>query len=268
MTIRALPWVGGKHPHGVHGKVSRSVARMLPSLPGYAEPCAGMLGVLLHRPRARLEIANDADFLVVNWWRCGREDPDRMISLTDFTPHAREEVRRANEMLVDYRAQPEPPPEPDFDLAWAFQTSLLYGFGETAGGVVGFRLFLEPRAGNRQVPDFLALADRLRGVQLETKDCADILAQLADRDDYAIYFDPPYEGTAAPYGAALVDRGRIADLLRKQRGPVAISGYGEEWDGLGWRRREYGNHHVNPQGKVGGRVEVVWTNFDPPAGLF
>ena len=265
--IRTLPYTGGKSPIGIHGRVSRSIAQLLPNLPGYCEPCGGMLGVLLHRPKARLEIANDANGLVVNWWRCGREDPDRMLRLTKFTPHSREEVEAANALIEDNRGR-TPHPLLDFRLAWAFQTTLLYGFGETVGGVAGFRLFVEPRAGGRKYPDFHALADRLRGVQLETKDCGVILEQLAGRDDYAIYFDPPYSGTVSPYGADLGDREEIADLLQRQRGAVAISGYGEEWDSLGWARREFKNHHVNPQGKVGERVEVVWTNFDPPAGLF
>ena len=56
-----------------------------------------------------------------------------------------------------------------------------------------------------------------------------------------VYVDPPYDNTIGTEGAYRhgVDRDALLDVLRVQRGRVAISGYGDEWDALGWERHEY-----------------------------
>lgn len=80
------------------------------------------------------------------------------------------------------------------------------------------------------------------------------------------YVDPPYANTVGTAGAYAhdVDRGALGEVLRVQRGRVAISGYGDEWDHLGWERHErrtntsLGDLHANTP-----RVEALWTNFRP-----
>ena len=56
------------------------------------------------------------------------------------------------------------------------------------------------------------------------------------------------------------------ERLRSVRGRVALSGYGTEWDGLGWRRHEFVTF-LSTAGQAGERrkerVEVLWTNYQP-----
>ena len=57
-----------------------------------------------------------------------------------------------------------------------------------------------------------------------------------------IYADPPYPTAAAAHlYARTVDFDRLAETLLAQQGKVAVSGYGDEWDSLGWERHE---HHT------------------------
>lgn len=60
-------------------------------------------------------------------------------------------------------------------------------------------------------------------------------------------------------------------VLRECVGRVAISGYGEEWDGLGWHRQEKRTMRGIYRGtEIGStyspRTEVLWTNYDVGAG--
>ena len=59
-----------------------------------------------------------------------------------------------------------------------------------------------------------------------------------------------------------MDRDALFAVLAGARARVAISGYGDEWDGLGWRKetREAQPH----RNKAGGRrVEALWMNYAP-----
>ena len=81
---------------------------------------------------------------------------------------------------------------------------------------------------------FKPLRDRMRHVRLINRDVCDVLEKTADVPDYVIYCDPPYQNVdTSPYRRSPFDRGRFVQLLKAQRGAVAVSGYGNEWDCLG-----------------------------------
>ncbi len=76
-------------------------------------------------------------------------------------------------------------------------------------------------------------------MQLECRDACDLLDRVKDYDYTVIYADPPYPtANTSAYSVRGVDWERLADLLMAQRGAVGVSGYGDEWDMLGWRRVE------------------------------
>ena len=117
-----------------------------------------------------------------------------------------------------------------------------------------------------------ALEQRLRYVQLECRDACDLLDRVKDCDYTVIYADPPYPtAVTSPYKQQYFDRARCAELLMAQRGAVGISGYGDEWDRLGWRRvtRPALRRQINGGGEA--RMEVLWLNDKAAAtrpGLF
>ena len=81
MTLAPFPWFGGK---------SRAApiawAAMGADVPGYIEPFAGSLAVLLGRPSLGHgpETVNDADGLLSNFWRAVRADPDAVAAAADW----------------------------------------------------------------------------------------------------------------------------------------------------------------------------------------
>lgn len=147
------------------------------------------------------------------------------------------------------------------------EQSMMHGGGSEAarGWRTGFRT--TSRA-STPLP-FRQLADRLRDVQIERRDALEVLERVASVERAVIYADPPYSGAdTEPYGAD-VDREKLGEILRIQKGRAAISGYGDEWDRLGWRREEF-----EWSAKPGGagmargavpRTEVLWCNYEPEA---
>lgn len=95
MRPRGLNYYGGKQ------KTAPWIASLLPTRQAYLEPFAGMLSVLLARPKADVEIANDLDCNLWNWWRCVRERGGEMARRLDWTPIGRREFEEARRLLFE-----------------------------------------------------------------------------------------------------------------------------------------------------------------------
>ena len=88
-----------------------------------------------------------------------------------------------------------------------------------------------------------------------------MLERTADGDYAVIYCDPPYpSANTTPYAWGNLDFDRLADLLRLQKGDVAVSGYPGEWDCLGWESDGKLHGRSQIKGKVAARTEVLWRN--------
>ena len=78
-----FPYAGGK------SRVAASIWRALGQPRTYIEPFAGSLAVLLGRPNpSGIEIVNDAEGLVANFWRAVKLDPDAVAEAADWPKFA------------------------------------------------------------------------------------------------------------------------------------------------------------------------------------
>ena len=263
MTLHALQYHGGKSVW-TYG-VGRWIASLLPTdrKVTYAEPYAGMLGVLLNRRKCASEIVNDLNGRVVNWWLAIRDEPDEYKRLLLLTPYSETLYTEALETLDEGTS---------VQRAIKFQLVLMasqsHGDGDQHGGFsVRYKPGSSTLAGNmhRLVHRLDALADRLRDVQLLCRPAVQVLERLEQVSEAVIYCDPPYPDTATnAYAVVQHDHEATFKSLQRQQGKVAISGYGDQWDHLGWHRS---THDVQVFGTSGSsakpRTEVLWTNYKP-----
>lgn len=257
---RALPYYGGKRGNGK----AEWIAGLLPwdKVSCYVEPFAGMAGVLLARPPVKVEMLNDLNGRVVNWWRAVRDTPDEFGWLVSNTPRSRDEFQWALTAVDD-------PDLPPLRRALAFHIQICQSIntGDNVHSPRDWRRRFDPfvyKMSDVDAADIYRLADRLRGVQLENTDALNLLERIAG-DRAVIYCDPPYHSAnTTPYKEGGLDVERMAELLAAQNGAVAISGYGDEWDMLGWERHErrYSRYQINPNGgsEPEPRTEVLWVN--------
>ena len=239
--LSALPYFGGKASTARQGS-GPWIASLLPQRYDvlYAEPFAGMLGVLLQRPRSAVEIVNDADLNVINWWRVVRDQPEAFGRALRYTPRSRDEYERC------YQALRDDVPMTELKRALAYHTVLnqtyVHGSGvlhPSKGGQATWRRKYSPEGGNPShwtEEQVRPLADRLAKVQLERGEAIEILERIADIEDAVVYVDPPYRDANKTAYLYDVDREALAEALAAQKGAVAISGYTDEWDVLGWHR--------------------------------
>ena len=256
MATKPLPYYGGKH------KLAPWISSLLPARNAYCEPFAGMLSVLLSRRPSTVEAANDLDGDIVNWWRMVRDRPDDLAEKVVFTPWSLEEFKLAKKLLLGKKGTP-------LRRAWATHVMLEQGFGGTNQGSWGRRRTISSTKMVGWGRDrFVALAERLKRVQLDRISAVDFLERWADVEDVALYCDPPYHtANTDGYGTVEVDVEDLTKALLAQKGSCAVSGFGDEWDHLGWRKetmKHATKFHSRPNGErmEMERTEAVWLNFD------
>lgn len=235
-----------------------------PAHAAYLEPCAGAASVLFHKRPCKLETLNDADGRVVNFFLALRDRPDELIDRLSLTPWAEDEYRLAlstsDDPLEDARRF--------FLLCWA---SVRGGPNPGPGDFRWQKKLTRRSAAPQDVATFghlRAAAERLRRVQILNRDALAIIESVSradERGETLIYFDPPYlhatRANRRGYRHEPDEAWHIAsaELLRRARGPVVVSGYpsalyAELYEAHGWTRHERG--FVTNSG--GRRVEAVW----------
>ena len=250
---RPLPWYGGK----------QSKAEWLYSLIPwrkdslYCEPFGGMAGLLCYRAPVKCEIFNDLDGRIVNWWRVVRDQPEELGRLIEGMPHSETEYRKACKTVIDESAT-------GLERALAFY--VVANQGAVRGGAgTGWKMeWVNGDISHWRSGRVAILAERLRDVQLFCRSAEKILARTSGLDHAVIYADPPYmTADTSVYAVCEVNVPALSDLLLAQRGQVAISGYDDEWQHLGWQRHELETvFSGSPTFSSEPRTEVLWTNYD------
>jgi DNA adenine methylase len=266
MTPRrpAFRWHGGKW------LLAPWIISHMPAHKVYVEPFGGAASVLLRKPRSCAEIYNDLDQAVVTLFRVLRSpDAERLISALNLTPFARAEFELAYE-----------PTDDPVEHARRLVARSFMGFGSahTNGSRTSFRASSTRNGGTpstewQNVPENLRMvADRFRGVTIENRPAANVMAQH-DAPATLHFLDPPYMpetrskkmhrrgGLYHAYAHEMseTDHAQLLAHARDLRGMVMLCGYPHPLydDALaGWKRIE------RPALADGARprTEVLWLN--------
>lgn len=192
----------------------------------YCEPYGGAMSVLLQKPLADLEVYNDLDDLVVNFFRVLRKRPDDLIRALVLTPYAREEQRQAFEPCND-----------ELEQARRFYVASWQSFGGSTRQSTGWRYQLGKNNRSSSVLDDWNHIDhlqdiiwRLKQVQIEHDEATSVIARF-DSPDTLFYVDPPYPlGTrsrGACYRHEMSDEQHqeLSQVLHRAKGMIVLSGY-------------------------------------------
>jgi DNA adenine methylase len=259
--------------HGAKFRVAGWIIGFMPEHRAFVEVFGGAAGVLLRKPKARVEVYNDLDGQVVNFWRVLR-DPEKcqqLARLVDFTPFSRQEFEDSYEPCAD-----------PVEAARRFVVRCFFGFG-TAGSCDvndsnGFRSCDLRRSStyNRDwngAPEAIVRAGtRFKDATIENLDFRKLIPKF-DSEETFFYVDPPYlmetrkaGGKGYVHELTKRDHEQLAWILKGVKGKVAISGYPSSlYDGLysDWHRESKEVAAAGQRGAVS-RTEVLWMNYTPP----
>jgi len=250
------------------GSKSRLLKKILPLFPPhrvYVEPFGGSASILLNKEPAKVEIYNDLNGDVVNFFRMLREHPGEMLRRLSLIPYSRQVFKEAMAAT----------PRDDFQRAELFWIWANQRFNGAMGKkTTGWR-----RAGARcpalttyyRIPRLVDVIERLQRVQIECKDFADVL-RFVDGPDTFTYCDPPYVGFEKQYDDLFLpdDHARLAELLCRFTGKAMVSYYPDDdirklypgWKCIEFERTNYAaNARKNNRSVV---KEMLLLNYDLP----
>lgn len=261
-------WYGGKAYY------AKWLIDHFPTHRVYVEPFGGAANVLLRKRPSDVEVFNDLDGRIVNFFMVlrNRDQFSELIRLLSLTPYSREEFSKqatANE------------PQNPVDKAMWFFVRLRQALGGSGMGKIApcywasstrtRRSMAEPVSKYLSAIDGLEdIASRFQTVMIEHLQAIDIVRKYSGHDVF-LYCDPPYvpdtrnpqTGTRYSCEMTLDDHRELLDTLLKTQSKVAISGYDNKLyrDMLcDWFVAELPTKsRMSNSGQA--RTEVLWMNY-------
>jgi len=199
----------------------------------YVEPFGGAAGVLFQKPPSKVEVYNDRDGDIVQFFRVLRERPDELVEWLEAVPYARDVYDKWASEFYDegYR------PDDEIERAGRFFVLRYMQWAAKHDSVAGFHI--QPRQDSvnkmrQKVSKLDKFAERLRGVHIENLDWHECV-EKHDTPETVIYCDPPYRGTENLVNGEGMDHRRLHDALLEADGRAVVSYdavppfYGDEW---------------------------------------
>ncbi len=223
MINSPIKWVGGK------SRFRKQIISVIPTHSCYVELFAGGAWVLFGKSSSDVEVLNDIDQELVNFFRVVKHKPEELIKSFELELVARAEFKRLSEL--------NPLTLNEIERAHRFYYLIMAGWGGelnyprfatsiTDGGhgnrLIGALKFLRQR--------IEPVYDRLKKVLIENlrwEECFD----RYDREQAFIYIDPPYPDNKCNYAHNMRswdEHKELAQKLRQSKCKWALSSYDNE----------------------------------------
>ncbi len=213
-------WVGGK------SRLRKQIISLIPNHTCYVEPFAGAAWVLFGKPPSPVEVLNDIDGELINFFRVVKERPEELIASFEWELVSRAEFERL--------AKLRPEDLTEIQRAHRFYYLIMAGWGGefryprfqtsiTDGGhgnrLIGALKTLRER--------LLPVHERLRTVIIENLDWYECIERY-DSEKAVMYLDPPYPDNGCNYAYNMrdwEDHQRLATRLHTTKCRWILSSY-------------------------------------------
>jgi len=271
-----IRWFGGK------GNFVKNLLNLMPPHKFYVEVFGGGASLLFAKQPAEIEVYNDIDSGLVNFFRVIR-DPSKFAEFyhkATLTLYSREEYYYARD---NWRLQ-----ENAVEKAYLWFIVARQCFSGVFGGGWSFSVTASNRKMAETVSKWLsilrmlpAIHERMQVVQIEHQDWRTILESY-NHPDYLAYLDPPYvhsTRSSGEYQHEMInsDHKELIEQILKYPGMVMLSGYENDiykiLEERGWNLQKFETachaagktRHTKIQGegsalKTQPRIECVWRN--------
>ena len=208
-----IKWLGSKR------RIAQKIVRMIPPHEIYVEPFLGSGSVFFQKTPSKVEVINDVNDLLVNFFKVIKENMDEFLSKIDDAFHSRSLFNEYR--MTDWKALDDPI-EKAFRFyyliksAWngLYRTNKEGKFNAPFGGSCN-----TPRDGGirslaRQFLDTTVIEKARRRLQRATIDCLDYkeVVKTHDSKHTFFFFDPPYD-TDYTYGTGKFDYEGLKNVL-------------------------------------------------------
>lgn len=265
-----------KPAFGYFGSKNRLALQLCHELPphnAWVEAFCGSAALTLAKKPAPIEVINDLDHEIVNFFEQLRKNHGKLCRLISLTPYSREELAHARNGHGEGKVN-------KLEKARRFLVSSMMAingaFGRDEGGFSYSDSFVRDGKEARvsrwyNLPDRIAkAAERLRNTRIENRDALALVRQYINRPATLLYLDPPYLGKRCNgYEFDAKNEAfhkKLLDLANHAKCMVFISGYANDlYSRLlskkkGWRTKTIETTTRDSSGRTHLRTEIVWMN--------
>jgi len=200
----------------------------------YVEPFCGSASVFLRKPPSKIEVINDLDGEVINFFKMLREHTDDLINAINLTPYSR------TEYVLAWKHADDP-----LERARRYYVRAWQGFSGNTNAPTGWRYQRDSSRNKSIIDDWCESADRLPPIVerlkhafIENDDAINVIHRY-DAPGTLFYIDPPYlhetrsrngKNNGANYRCEVDDsyHQSLLQAILGAIGMVAISGYDSE----------------------------------------
>ena len=261
-------------PFGYYGakqRIARQIVGELPPHNAWVEAFCGSAALTLAKKPAPIEIINDRDGEIVNFFEQLRNNSEALCRAVALTPYARAEFEMARSGTT-YNIP--------LERARRFLVSTMMtvnaSIGEKGSGFSFSQSYTRDGKEARvsrwyNLPKRLEnVVDRLRRIRIENRDARELVQMFSDRPATLIYLDPPYY-VKRDHGYLIDAKDRnfhveLLQLCAKAKCMILISGYENDLyneilnTDKGWTTSRFYTHTRDTRGREYARIEVVWKN--------
>jgi DNA adenine methylase len=255
-----LTYYGGKQ------MLSKLIVSLIPPHKIYCEPFFGGGAVFFAKPASRLEVINDTNGELMNFYRIIRtrfKELDKEIKCTLHSRNLHQEAK----IVLEY-----PQLFNEVKRAWAIWTLANQSYASKLNGNWGYDK-KESRSvkqlQSKRISFTKDYAERLEQVQIENRDALKIIDTWDNKDAF-FYCDPPYINTnQGQYkGYTKEDFEKLLQTLSKIKGKFLLSSYPSEMLTKYAKQNKWSMKKVgmplslasNPNSKVKRKIEVLIGN--------
>lgn len=261
----AFSYFGSKH------KLALPMLKYLPPHNAWVDAFCGSAALTLAKSPAPIEVINDINGEIINFFQQLRNHPEKIYSMLDFTPYAREELNRSRKNGGRIS---------QIERARRFIISSMMSingiFGDHKGGFSYSNSYarrgMEARVSrwNNMPKRLQFVVERLKNVRIENRDAKILLKSYIKRPATLVYLDPPYLAKRSKgYDFDQTDEKfhkELLDLACTAKCMVLISGYNNSLykkylnSKHGWKTIKIATHTQGSNGKRMERTEYLWQN--------
>jgi len=199
----------------------KHLLEMIPEHRMYCEPFFGGGALFFAKPKAEVEVINDVNGEVVNFFKVLKTKFPLLQKEVQATLHSRELYKKAMQIYNN------PKGYSDVQRAWALWTATNQGFA----GMIGSWGFGKTNSKEKAVASkrdafIQAYENRLRMVQVENNDALKVIARCNEKDAF-IYCDPPYIGSDQGHYSGYTEQEyeKLLQTLSKVKAKFLLSSY-------------------------------------------
>jgi DNA adenine methylase len=256
---------------GSKNKIALELCENLPPHNCWVEAFCGSAALTLRKVPAPIEIINDIDNNIINFFEQLRNNFNALYQAIELTPYAEEELKIARNSTITLSS---------LEQARRFLVQSMMAvngvFGEEKGGFSYSDSYSRNGHDARvnrwnNLPERLThVVERLKAVRIENKDAKKLIRRYVNRPATLLYLDPPYLGERTNgYNRDANDEKfhrELLEVVNEARCMVFISGYENDiyesilTEKKGWKKRLIETITKDTKGQIHERTEVVWMN--------